>query len=269
MDGSGRPLTVRRLAGAIGAEIGGISLAPDLPDTHRATARHLAGAWRDLLPRPAAARPAGARPPSPAASGRWWNTPSSRACRGAGGHPGGEAGERDDEIRRPLAHRHRLSRPPADGDHADRARGAALWRRHAVRQPVRAYETLSEGMRRLLDALRAVNSSAKADVTKTREDRAEGQCPRRCRPVYEAEHPVVRTHPETGRRALYVNGGHTAALRRHDRGGERAAAGIPVRASGAAGIHLPLPLGAGLARASGTIAACSTTRSTTITATAG
>src|SRR5574339_437741 len=34
-----------------------------------------------------------------------------------------------------------------------------------------AYEALSEGMRRMLEGLVAVNSSAKADVTKTREDR--------------------------------------------------------------------------------------------------
>src|SRR6478752_4308987 len=34
-----------------------------------------------------------------------------------------------------------------------------------------AYETLSEGMKRMLDQLVVVNSSAKADVTKTREDR--------------------------------------------------------------------------------------------------
>jgi len=39
-----------------------------------------------------------------------------------------------------------------------------------------AYETLSAGMQHLLDGLVAVNSSAKADVTKTREDRIrEGQ----------------------------------------------------------------------------------------------
>src|SRR5580704_11354322 len=34
-----------------------------------------------------------------------------------------------------------------------------------------AYETLSEGMKRLLEGLVAVNSSTKADVTRTREDR--------------------------------------------------------------------------------------------------
>ncbi|MBV9863495.1 MAG: TauD/TfdA family dioxygenase [Alphaproteobacteria bacterium] len=72
-----------------------------------------------------------------------------------------------------------------------------------------AYETLSEGLRRLLDGLVAVNSSAKADVTRTREDRVRDGARADARAAYEAEHPVVRTHPETGRKALYVNGGHT------------------------------------------------------------
>ncbi|MFL5071681.1 MAG: TauD/TfdA dioxygenase family protein, partial [Xanthobacteraceae bacterium] len=72
-----------------------------------------------------------------------------------------------------------------------------------------AYETLSDGLRRVLDGLTAVNSSAKADVTKTREDRIKDSGKTEARQEYNAEHPVVRTHPETGRRALYVNGGHT------------------------------------------------------------
>jgi taurine dioxygenase len=67
-----------------------------------------------------------------------------------------------------------------------------------------AYEALSAGMKQLLAGLKAVNSSSKADVTRTREDRVKDQARR-----YEAEHPVVRTHPETGRKALYVNFGHT------------------------------------------------------------
>jgi len=72
-----------------------------------------------------------------------------------------------------------------------------------------AFAALSPGMQRLLEGLRAVNSSALADVSKTREDRirdrgADGE------KEYLAEHPVVRTHPETGRKALYVNVAHTA-----------------------------------------------------------
>ncbi len=74
-----------------------------------------------------------------------------------------------------------------------------------------AYESLSAGMRRLLDGLIAVNSSAKADVTRTREDRVKEQ--RGEARSYLAEHPVVRTHPETGRKALYVNVAHTVAFK--------------------------------------------------------
>jgi len=76
-----------------------------------------------------------------------------------------------------------------------------------------AYEALSAGMRRLVDGLVAVNSSSRADVTKTREDRMRDGARADVRTEYEAEHPVVRTHPETGRKALYVNGGHTARFK--------------------------------------------------------
>lgn len=73
-----------------------------------------------------------------------------------------------------------------------------------------AYETLSSGMKALLDDLVAVNTSEKADVSKTREDRIK-DAPKDAGDVTTvAEHPVVRTHPETGRKALYVNVAHTA-----------------------------------------------------------
>lgn len=70
-----------------------------------------------------------------------------------------------------------------------------------------AWDALSDAMRRMLRELKAVNSSAKADASKTREDRvrADGKPA----PEFSAEHPVARTHPETGRVALYVNPGHT------------------------------------------------------------
>lgn len=73
-----------------------------------------------------------------------------------------------------------------------------------------AYETLSEGMKRMLDGMTAINKSAKADVTRTREDRIRDSGKTEARKEYISEHPVVRTHPETGRKALYVNVGHTA-----------------------------------------------------------
>ncbi|MCG3187647.1 MAG: (R)-phenoxypropionate/alpha-ketoglutarate-dioxygenase [Rhodocyclaceae bacterium] len=76
-----------------------------------------------------------------------------------------------------------------------------------------AYETLSPGLQRLLDGLHAVYSSAKADTTKTREDRMQDSARDDVREEYLAEHPAVRVHPETGRKALYVNVAHTVRFR--------------------------------------------------------
>jgi len=70
-----------------------------------------------------------------------------------------------------------------------------------------AYEALSEGMKALLSSLKAINSSRKADASKTREDRIRTDGAQQS--DFVAEHPVVRRHPETGRKALYVNSGHT------------------------------------------------------------
>jgi len=72
-----------------------------------------------------------------------------------------------------------------------------------------AYETLSDGMKRLLGPLKGVSSSAKAATTRTREDRKRTDPASQAHEDFTAEHPAVRTHPETGRKALYVNVGHT------------------------------------------------------------
>ncbi len=76
-----------------------------------------------------------------------------------------------------------------------------------------AYDTLSDGMKRMLEGLIAVNHSAKADVTRTREDRVRDGGKTEAKKEYVSEHPVVRTHPETGRKALYVNVGHTVRFK--------------------------------------------------------
>ncbi len=76
-----------------------------------------------------------------------------------------------------------------------------------------AYDALSPGMRRMLDGLQAVNSSehgyaggraagmSKLDAMKGTFDAAAE--------TFEAVHPVVRTHPETGVKSLYLSRSHT------------------------------------------------------------
>ncbi len=66
-----------------------------------------------------------------------------------------------------------------------------------------AYERLSKGMQGLLDGLRAVHTGAGLGSVFGKGDdwRTHG-----------VVHPVVRTHPETGRKALYVNAAFTVAF---------------------------------------------------------
>lgn len=70
-----------------------------------------------------------------------------------------------------------------------------------------AYEAFSSGLKDILGQLRCVQSSAKADASKTREDRVKDSG--RGAEHMEVFHPVVRTHPETGRKALFSNVAHT------------------------------------------------------------
>lgn len=70
-----------------------------------------------------------------------------------------------------------------------------------------AFETLSPSLQQFLEGLTVVQNSAKAEVTRTREDRIKEDGGQRMQLI--AEHPAVITHPRTGRKSLYVNSGHT------------------------------------------------------------
>ena len=68
----------------------------------------------------------------------------------------------------------------------------------------RAYETLSEPVRRMIDGLTAVHDGER--VYRVRQGRTEH------RNYPRSEHPVVRTHPVTGRKALFVNRNFTSHI---------------------------------------------------------
>ena len=77
-----------------------------------------------------------------------------------------------------------------------------------------AYESLSPALQKMLSTLRGVSCSSKPAASTTREDRVKDLSTaaekKGANQVYEAIHPVVRTHPETGRKSLFVNVAHTA-----------------------------------------------------------
>ena len=74
-----------------------------------------------------------------------------------------------------------------------------------------AYEALSDGLKETLDRLIGISSSAKAEASKTVEDRLKEAGVER--KALTAEHPLVRTHPETGRKALYTSDAHTVSIK--------------------------------------------------------
>jgi len=198
-------LVVRRMAGAIGAEIDGVKLRPDLPDAVIAELRrlwleHLVLFFRnqELTPQELAA-----------VARRFGEVVRYPFLKGLDEAPevirvaklehetvnfGGLWHSDTAYLVEPPMASMLIARevPPHGGD----TLFASLYA---------AYDALSDGMKQMLAPLRAVNSSSKAEKSRTREDRGPDEAHR----VLEAEHPVVRTHPETGRKALYVNGGHT------------------------------------------------------------
>ncbi|MCY3634897.1 MAG: TauD/TfdA family dioxygenase [bacterium] len=210
--GEYRHLTVAPVGGCIGAEIGGVDLREDLADEavaeiRRAWLDHLVVFFRD-------------QPLTPAqfsAFARLIGTPGRYPfVPGMPDHPeiievkklphetvnfGGIWHSDTAYLEQPPMASMLLAREvPAAGGDTEFANMYA------------AFEALSDGLKGFLRGLRGVNSSALADVSKTREDRIAdaAEAGYDAGEDYEAVHPVVRTHPETGRQSLYVNVAHTA-----------------------------------------------------------
>ncbi len=75
-----------------------------------------------------------------------------------------------------------------------------------------AYEALSDGMKAMLEGLKAVNSAGKGAVVATRTQRAADNGTAQKEDEKSALHPIVRTHPETGLKSLYCSPGHVIRI---------------------------------------------------------
>ena len=207
-----RTLEVRRISGALGAELGGVDLAQPLADgtiagIRRAFLEHQVIFFRDQDLTPAQfmtfARAMGTPIEYPFVKGLpdFPQIIEVKKLEHEKSNFGGIWHSDTSYLDEPPMGSMLLARevPPYGGD--------TLFASQYL-----AYEALSDGMKRMLEGLQAVNTSARADVSRTREDRVRTDGREAERKDYTAEHPVVRTHPETGRKALYVNTAHTACF---------------------------------------------------------
>jgi taurine dioxygenase len=72
-----------------------------------------------------------------------------------------------------------------------------------------AYEQLSPVLQKFLLGLKAINDADKLEIAQTRVNRIANSANPLSQKNLKAIHPVVRTHPETKRKLLYINKAHT------------------------------------------------------------
>lgn len=193
----GARVTVKRLTGSIGAEVNGVILNESLDDAtfaaiHQAFLDHNMLVFRGQHLDPAA---------QTAFASRWgkaFHAPYLKPLE-VPGHPEvmaqsnlGKANSYTTEVWH--SDQSFMPAPPAHSILAAQvlpdAGGDTMFANQYI-----AYETLSEGIKRLLRELRAWHGGAKlANLLVGGVNSVPAQ-----------SHPVVRTHPETGRKALFVN----------------------------------------------------------------
>ena len=208
-----RHIGVERIAGSLGAEIEGVDLAQDLPEEVLAEIRqalldNLVIFFRDQALTPERQL---------AFARRWGEIHLHPYMQGMEDHP-----EILEIVKTPADRKNfggswhsdqMFTAKPAMGTilyakEVPSAGGDTLWTNQYL-----AYESLSEGMRRMLDPLRAVSKgdNFSSHDGKTRKEYYADKIGMKVKDPGETQtvttHPLVRTHPETGRRALFI-GGH-------------------------------------------------------------
>ncbi len=203
-------LTVEPIAGALGAEISGVDLGRTLPDEtwdqiRRAFLEHQVVFFRDQRLDPERLKVFGRRfgtlnvhPFVKPLDGHPEVLPiikekTDRANFGGGWHS--DMSFLPEPVMGSILYA--IETPARGGD--------TLWANQYL-----AYERLSPGMQRLLDGMVAVHSAASqygpdGESARNNPKRKGMEVAVTESAEIETEHPVVRTHPETGRKALYVN----------------------------------------------------------------
>jgi taurine dioxygenase len=216
-DMSYQRIAVEPVAGALGAEVGGVSLAGLADEAvwkeiHRAFVAHAVLVFRDQTLTPAHQMAVGQRFGAP--------------C-----HYPFVSGMADYPYIFEIVKEPHETRNFGSGWHSDTtylAQPPFATLLYALETPARggdtlfastraAYDTLSDGMKQLLDGLVGVNSAGlkygggrsrmHKDIGAMKIHDTDGA------DALEAEHPVARTHPETGCKALYVSRSHTIRFR--------------------------------------------------------
>ncbi|MGZ3376832.1 MAG: TauD/TfdA dioxygenase family protein [Phenylobacterium sp.] len=209
-----QPLKIRRIAGALGAEVSGVNLSQPLPDAiiaaiRQALVEHQVIFFRDQALTPAQQTAFGAR---------FGPLNIHPYVAGMAGHPAvmEVIKEPDDRINFGGGWHSDMSflERPAIGSilyavETPEFGGDTLFSSQAA-----AFEALSPGLQRMLEGLNAVHSAA-------REYSAQGHSAQKRKSMAIAEadglvgeyvHPMVLVHPETGRKALYANPAFTMKI---------------------------------------------------------
>lgn len=207
VDSEFRTIDVRPTSGALGAEIRGVDLSHGLDDERFAEIRRAFALFgviffrdQDLTPEQHIAF-----------AERWGTINVNRFFQPVDGYP------MIAEVRK-EAHDTGNIGGSWHADHSyDRipAMGSVLYAREVpafggdtlFASMYHAYETLSDGMKRVLDGLRAEHSSRHVfgEGERVATDSYKGRIGNPELATQDASHPVVIRHPESGRRALYVN----------------------------------------------------------------